>query len=120
MTTSPKGQAFAYQNSPSTLSLFLVIAAGPDYPAVDMTTVTTVEATCVQTKPDGTLLTLTWTLTPVVGMTTATSLVASYAYQPGDTLYPGNHQLFAVPFVNTTPLPPMVPQTFAVRAPPLS
>jgi hypothetical protein len=116
----PKGQPFAYQKSPDTLGLFLVIERGSDYPVLDMTTVTSVIAVCTQTKPDGSHLTFTWTLAPVAPMTTVDTLVVSRSWAPGDTDYIGNCPLVVTPYIGSTPLAPMAPQTLAVRGPALS
>lgn len=108
----PTGQPFAFTKSPSTLGFWLRIDRGPDYETtIDFTTVTSVVVVIWLPNPNaptpaGTQT--TWTLTPIPSMTTASLLVASKAYAPGDTDYPGNAPFVATPMVGSTPLPPMV------------
>lgn len=116
MPTLPTGLSFAYQNSPATLGLYLVIDRGVNYPLLDMTTVTTVSV--LVTFPGGTQA--TWTLTPVSVQTTSSVLVASRPWAPGDTAAIGMVTLVATPYVGSTALPPAGPFRMNVKGPALS
>lgn len=115
-TSLPKGLDFAYQNSPSTLGLYLAIDRTANYPTVDMTTVT--EVIAVVTFPGGAQA--NWGFTPVVSMTTPQVLVASRPYAPGDTAVVGMMTLVATPFVGSTALAPAGPWKIPVKGPSLS
>lgn len=112
----PDGLSFIYQNSPSTLGLYLSIDRTGNYLAFDMTTVTSVSV--LVTFPGGNQA--TWTLTPVPSLTTVGTLVAKRAFQPGDTSTLGMLTLVATPYVGGTPLPPAGPWKVPVKGPPLS
>jgi hypothetical protein len=109
-------QDFAYQNSPSTLGLFLELQRGPDYPGIDMTTVTSVLASVI--KP-GASTPVTWAFQLVPGETTEEMLVIFHAYQSGDTADTGTATLRITPMVGPTALPPSVVR-LPIRAPSLS
>lgn len=104
---------FVYQNSPTSVVLFIDIARGDDYPDLDLTEVTTVVA---EVYLPGTTEAAEWTFAPVAGETTETLLVCSRAFEEGDTETVGTISMRLVPFIGVDPCPPTGPIRLQVRS----
>lgn len=98
-------QDFAYQDSPSSLGVYIAIPRPSDYPLIDFTTITSVVVHV--TLPGETTL-ATWAFSIVTQETTATLLVVFHAFQAGDTTRRGSVLFVVTPMVGSTALPPAI------------
>ncbi len=106
-------ETFVYQNSPTSVVLYVEIARGDDYSELDLTTVTSVVA---EVYLPGATEAAEWTFTPVAAETTEELLVCSRAFEEGDTAVVGTISMRLTPFVGDDPTPPTGPLRLLVRS----
>lgn len=97
------GQPFAYQNSPTTLGLYLEILRGAEYPNIDMTEV---DSCTVQAFLPGCAgVPVTWSMSIVAEETTASMLVVRRAWVTSEMATLGVAHFVAYPRIGAVALP---------------
>lgn len=104
---------FVYQNSPTSVVLYVEVARGDDFPDLDLTDVTTVVA---EVYLPGATEATEWTFAPVAGETTEELLVCSRAFEEGDTATVGTISMRLTPFIGDDACQPTGPIRLPVRS----